>query len=357
VTPLRRLLPVAVLAALHWAAVAADQPPVQPRVITAKVKHDADDPAIWIHPTNPQESLILGTDKHSDGGLTAFNLGGHPVREVRGLKRPNNVDVAQGLKLDGKPTDIAVLTERGAQRLRVFRLPDLAPLENGGLTVFGGDTQRAPMGIALYRRPADDALFAIVSGKSGPKEGYLWQYRLTDDGSGRVRMVKVREFGRFQGGREIEAIAVDAALGFVYYSDEGFGVHKYLADPEAPGAEKELAVFATTGFKEDHEGISIYARSDGTGYLLISDQQADLFRIYPREGLPGRPHEHPQLSSVKLSTHDSDGSDLTTAVLHPRFPNGLLVAMSADRTYHYYSWRDIALAAGLPVTSPAARNP
>ena len=90
------------------------------------------------------------------------------------------------------------------------------------------------MGVALYRRPKDGAIFAIVGRKNGPKSGYLWQYRLEDDGRGNVRALKIREFGQFSGTGEIEAIAVDDELGYVYYADEGNGIHKWHADPDHP---------------------------------------------------------------------------------------------------------------------------
>ena len=71
------------------------------------------------------------------------------------------------------------------------------------------------MGIGLYRRPKDGAIFAIVSPKAGPKTNYLWQYRLDDDGTGRVKATFVRRFGAFSGNGEIEAVAVDDELGYV----------------------------------------------------------------------------------------------------------------------------------------------
>ena len=188
---------------------------LKPVVITEPTRHDADDPAFWIHPTDRAKSLVLGTDKNTDGALYVYDLDGKIVNRVGDLKRPNNVDVAYGLMLGGKPTDIAVTTEREMQRLRVFSLPDLRPLDRGDLVVFGGDKARAPMGIALYQRPIDGAIFAIVGGKGGPPEGYLGQYRLSDDGAGRVKMTLVRQFGRYSGKKEIEAIAVDAELGYV----------------------------------------------------------------------------------------------------------------------------------------------
>jgi 3-phytase len=332
--------------------VAPDQA-IAPRVVTTAAPHDTDDPAIWINRGNPAQSLVVGTDKDTDGALMAFDLQGKVVGSVPGLQRPNNVDVAYGLMLGGRPVDIAVLTEREAQRLRVFRLPDLAPLDTGDLSVFDGDTTRGPMGIALYTRPSDGAIYAIVGGKTGPDGSYLWQYRLEDNGAGQVQLTKVREFGAYSGRKEIEAIAVDNELGYVYYSDEQFGVHKYHADPAAPAANEELALFGTTGFAGDMEGISIYKTGPGTGYILVSNQQADTFRVFPREGTALNPHEHPLVKSVRLSTRESDGSDVTNVEL-PGFPGGLFVAMSTDRTFHYYAWADLARVIA-PAGSAAAK--
>src|SRR6185295_3743732 len=127
--------------------------------------------------------------------------------------------------------------------------------------------------------------------KTGPRAGYLGQYRLEDDGHGRARAVFVRYFGRFSGLSEIEAVAVDDALGYVYYADEGDGIHKYRADPDDRAAAEELAHFGKTGFRADREGIAIYAREDGTGYLVCTDQKPGNsdYHIYRREGEPGRP--------------------------------------------------------------------
>jgi len=319
---------------------------VQPRVVTEPAKHDTDDPAIWINRADPAKSLVLGTDKNTDGALLAFDLKGKIVRTVNGLKRPNNVDLVAGFMLGGRLVDIAVVTEREAKRLRVFTLPDLADADRGDLVVFAGDPERAPMGVALYKRPGDGAIFAIVGGKSGPAEGYLGQYRLEDDGTGHVKMTLVRQFGAYSGRAEIEAIAVDAELGYVYYSDETFGVRKYAADPDAPDANRELALFGTTGFASDHEGISIYPQPGGAGYILVSDQQAHRFQIFPREGTPGQPHDHPRVASFDVAAIQSDGSEVTATAL-PGFPRGLFVAMTEGRVFHYYSWEDIVQAAGL----------
>ena len=157
-----------------------------------------------------------------------------------------------------------MVTERLPRRLRVFRvssegLTDISDL--AGLQVFAGEAgeRGAPMGIALYRRPRDGALFAIVSRKTGPAEGYLWEYRLLPAGD-RVRAQKVREFGAFSGRGEIEAVAVDDELGYVYYADENTGIRKYYADPDRPDAAREVALFGKTGWKGDREGIAVLSR-------------------------------------------------------------------------------------------------
>jgi 3-phytase len=339
--------------------------------VTERVLLDADDPAIWFDRENPESSLVLGTfkgagtaDRESrDGALYVFDLSGAIVEKktIRGLRRPNNVDVEYGLKMRGGPVDIAVVTERFANRIRVYRLPEMVAIDAGGIAVFEGEQHREPMGIALYRRPNDGTVFAIVSRKKGPKKrGYLWQYRLEDAGDGRVRGVQVRQFGQWSGTKEIEALVVDDALGYVYASDERVGVRKYHADPDRSGANEELALFATEGFTEDREGLSIYEVTDTTGYIIVSDQGANAFHVFTREGSPPDPHRHLRLKSVRLATLDSDGSDVTRQSFGGRFPGGLFVAMSDDGTFHYYSWAAIAgddLEVGQRVPGPKPAAP
>jgi 3-phytase len=316
---------------------------IQPVAVTSPVRYDSDDPAIWINPADHAQSLVVGTDKDSKGSLFVFDLQGRevPGKTVHGLKRPNNVDIGYGLKLGGKPTDFALVTERNTGKLRAFRLPDMAPLDHGNLDVFVGDEagHRQPMGVAIYTRPTDGATFAIVGRKDGPREGYLAEYRLDDDGAGQIQATEVRRFGTYSGNNEIESVAVDNELGFVYYSDESVGVRKYYADPIRGNGE--LALFAQTGFSKDHEGISIYKSGPRTGYILVSDQKASQFHLFPRAGTAADPNAHPELKVVKIAAHYSDGSDVTSTALGPQFPHGLFVVMSDNRTFHYYRWEDI----------------
>src|SRR5215217_5351385 len=163
------------------------------------------------------------------------------------------------------------------------------------------------MGIALYTA-GDGKIYAIAGRKNGPTVGgYLWQYLLSDDGTGHVKATLVRKFGQYSGKKEIESIAVDNELKYIYYSDEQVGVRQYAADPNR--GDKQLAIFGTTGFKADHEGISIYKLTDSTGYILVSDQGANRFQIFSREGTKQNPYAHKLLKVVNVTATQSDGSD------------------------------------------------
>lgn len=316
---------------------------IQPAVITQPTLNDTDDPAIWINPDDPSQSLVLGTDKGDNtGGIYVFSLDGmiDSTRSVFNLKRPNNIDIEYGFDLNGVKTDIAVFTERGRNIIRVYSLPEMKALDNGGIEVFKDDPLREPMGIGLYKEPQSGTIYAIVSRKSGPDGSYLWQYRLRASADGTVTAGKVREFGSFKGNKEIEAIAVDDELGYVYYSDETSGIRQYYASPDSSNVE--LSVFGTTGFTEDHEGISIYPASRETGYILVSDQQSDRFQIFSREGTNENPFEHRLLKIINVAARESDGSEVTSLSLNSTFKHGLFVVMSTDRTFHFYRWEDLA---------------
>ena len=313
---------------------------LKPTIITQKLPHDTDDPAIWINPVDASKSLIIGTDKDTEGGLYAFDLKGTIVGKSQVLKRPNNVDVVYGLFLNGTKIDIAVTTERETNKIRIFTLPELKAIDNGGISVFEGEDLRAPMGIAIYTRKTDNAIFAIVGRKNGPSGTYLWQYELSDNGKGEVQAKVVRKFGNYSGKKEIEAIAVDNDLGFVYYSDEQFGIRKYYADP-ALQDNTELAIFGQGDFVSDNEGIAIYNTSATKGYILVSNQQANSFNVYPREGTGANGNQHPLLAQIPVSAVQCDGADVTNINLGGSFSKGLFVAMSNGRTFHYYGWQQM----------------
>ena len=330
---------------------------IEAEYATAAIPNDPDDPAIWVDSADPGRSLILGTMKVAApaGAIVVFGMDGQIRQVISGLDRPNNIDVEYGVQLGGRRVDLAVATERLARQLRIFRIDPAAGrlVDLGGVPILEGQEGEngAPMGVALYRRARDGAVFAIVSPKEGPRQNYLWQYQLTDGGNGRLAAKLVRRFGNFSATtvreeNEIESVAVDDALGYVYYSDEADGIHKWHADPDHPEAGRELAHFGRSGFRGDREGIAIYAFPDGTGYIVGTDQLDDdsEYHLFPREGAPGNPHDHSREIAVLRGGADAtDGIEISSHPLGPGLPGGIMVAMNSEsRNFLVFRWQDVA---------------
>jgi 3-phytase len=223
-----------------------------------------------------------------------------------------------------------VVTERLTRSLRFYRVHDSAPHLRplGAIPVFEGESgeRAAPMGIALYRRRSDDALFAIVSRKTGPADGYLWQYRLWVEGD-RVRAEKVRAFGAFSGTAEIEAVAVDARAEKVIYSDEDCCLRVYAADPAARDANRELARFGEQGFRGNREGIAVAGR-----WVIATDQlpNGSEYHVFDRKSLK-------EVVVWKGTAQSTDGIDAIARPMGSRFRKGFLVAMNeASRNFQLY---------------------
>lgn len=312
---------------------------VNPVVSTAPVPSDADDPAIWIHPSAPGKSLVLGTDKiEKTGGLYVFDLNGKIVQKFTGMDRPNNVDVEQGFLLGGKLVDLAVVTERKQKRLRIFAIDR----ESGRLSDVSGETrvfvdskgsEAEPMGISLFKRPSDRSVFAVVAPKTGPNQGYLGQYLLIAN-NGKVDLQFVRRFGEFsglnaEGEGEIEALAIDDARGVIAYSDELFAVRSAAVDPFA--SDSAGFHFGLSGYLGDREGLAFVSN----GFFLSTDQVENGSRVYvyPRTLTSGVKPLH----RVDTPSDSTDGLDATATPLGSKFPRGMVVMMdSKNRRFQMY---------------------
>lgn len=315
---------------------------VKVSLLTETVSADADDPAVWVHPTNPAKSIIFGTDKlKAKGGIYAFNLEGKVVQRIENMNRPNNCDVEYGLG----GMDILVVSERLEHRLRVFSINR----QSGQLMDVTGQTpvfeseadksRREVMGVGLFKHPKSGRVFAFVSRTSGPAKGYLGQYELMA-ANGKVDAKFVRTFGEFSGKKEIESVFVDDELGFVYYSDETSGTRKYSVE----NLDKEVPAPDTRGFKGDQEGIALYAKGKGTGYIVCTDQLpgSSVYHVFDR--VTGK-----EIGSFEAGLDDTDGIDIVSANLGSKFPKGLFVAMnSGPKNFGVVDWLTIVSALKLP---------
>lgn len=307
---------------------------IRPSISTEPVSGDPDDIAVWVDHKNPDNSLVIGTDK--ENALYGFDLMGRIKWVYRDIEHPNNVDIECGALLgNGRKFDIAVVTERGRKRLRIFEIREGGIRDITGRTgTFEGEVGPATecMGIGLYKRHATGETFAFVSRKASGARGYVWQYKLVMSPNGTVDLVKVREVGR-NIPTEVEAIVVDDEMGFVYIAEELVGIHKFYADPSKSNGR--LSLFANFGYTGDREGLAIWSKGPGQGYLASCDQipGGSIYNLYGRAGTSQR-----TLLVRFLGVSDStDGIDIVSDSL-PGFPNGLLIAMnSRGKNFHYYS--------------------
>ncbi|MEZ4801411.1 MAG: phytase [Gelidibacter sp.] len=323
---------VFIFSAFFMFACKEELPEIKPTLITQKTPNDTDDPSIWINKENPELSIIFGTDKDEvNGGVYAFNLDGQIIREksLTNISYPNNVDIEYDFALtDSTKTDIMVFTEREKNQIRVYSVPDMLPL--GEFKVFEDETDmnlKRPMGVSIYKKPETNEISIIVSRKFGPTKNYLYQYQLFSDSLG-VKVNLLRKFGTFSGKKEIEAIAVDDALGFVYYSDEGVGIRKYYADPDK--GNEEISLFGNKYFRKDIEGIAIASYSGDNGYIIVSDQQDHTFNFFKRS-------DNTFVKKLNLGTLETDGCEVTTQSLGSKFPNGLFVSMNDEQNFFFHA--------------------
>lgn len=325
----------------------------EPTVETAPVEADgdaADDPAIWVHPTDPALSTVIGTDKKR--GLYVYDLSGK-VLQFLPDGRMNNVDVRYGFPLGGRSVDIVAATERTENRIAVYgvdpatrRLSDLAA---GTLSTGMTDTY----GFCLYRSPHSGRYYAFVNGESG----LVRQFELAADGRGRITANAVREF---HVGSQAEGCAADDETGALYIAEEDVALWKYSAEPDG-GSERTLiaSVDSMPELAADLEGVSIYYGTGGAGYIIVSSQGNDSYAVFDRQG------EHAYLGSFVITANtalgidgasETDGLDVISTGLGPAFPNGVFIAQDGrnlmpnePQNFKFVPWDAIARSLGLEV--------
>ncbi len=322
------MVPVLAFVCVHF----ADLPEVTPKLFTAPVGADADDPAIL---ARGERTLILGTDKTAapEGGLYVFELNGQVVSKFVGLDRPNNVDVIPGFLFGGEEGDLAVVTERFKKRLRCFRVGTDGALTDlsGSTDVFIGwpEVDREPMGVATAQWGG--VARAWVSPKTGPKSEHFERGTLAwNPVTQKVDYRQDLRFGYFSGKKETESLKVDVGTKRIYCSDEGAGIWSF--DAETGMIQGFISNPLHTG---DHEGLATTRR-----VLINSDQRVDknVFWAY-------RLSDHSLLGGFSSPVDDTDGIDLSETTMGKDFPQGIMVAMnSKGKNFAIFDLRDVLAA-------------
>jgi 3-phytase len=80
---------------------------------------DADDIAIWVHPTDANKSLVVAALK--EGGMDVYDLDGNVLQSVSPEgARFNNVDLIYGVTFAGEEIDVVVFTDRYKDKFVIF---------------------------------------------------------------------------------------------------------------------------------------------------------------------------------------------------------------------------------------------
>jgi 3-phytase len=300
---------------------------VSATVETEPVPHDgdaADDPAVWVDPTDPSMSALVGTDK--EGGLLVYDLAGRQLQYLPAGDM-NNVDVVpavDGFTLGGRPVVLVVAGNRTSNTIGVFELdPDTRQLRDVAGDAIEPDLE--VYGSCLYRSAGTGRVYAFVNSKDGEVE----QWELTDDGSGRVGGERVRSFGV---GSQVEGCVADDELGQLYLGEEARGIWKFGAEPDAGDTGSLIAEASSSGpLVADVEGLTIASRDDGTGYLIASSQGDNSYAVFQREG------DNSYVGSFRISpgrgidgTSETDGIDVAATPLGASFPSGVFVAQDGE---------------------------
>jgi 3-phytase len=258
---------------------------------------------------------------------------------------PNNVDVLYGFELDGRTVDLAVASVRprkGKPGVKVWAIDaasrTLTDVTAGSrIKVFGGSE---PYGVCGYRSARTGRSFFFVTDSDGAVE----QYALEVAGDGRVGGTKVRAF---RVGSVSEGCVADDELGFVYFSEESAGIWKFAAEPDAHGRGTMVARAGQNGLTADIEGIALYDAGQGRGYIIVSSQGSNTFKVYERGGdnryvLTIDP-AHGRIDDVD----HTDGIAVTNCPTSREFGEGVFVVQDGEnengnQNFKLFSWRDIA---------------
>jgi len=289
----------------------AKKPPTVEATVTLRddAVSDQDDMCIWVHPREPSRSTIITSDKAA-GKLFVYDLAGKTVQSIP-AGRPGNIDLRYGFALAGRKVDVVAFNQRKGDEVWVFAVDaatrKLLRVDNGKIET------RTNYGGTLFRSPKTSKLYFLSVCTTAE------QIELLDDGSGKVAGKTVRQWkiGYSEG-----AVGDDEA-GMLFIAEEDGGVWAIGGEPTDPTPGRRVARVGADGLRGDVEGLAIYHRPGGGGYLLVSNQSRDRFGVYGRR----TPHRYLGSFAVR-GARDTDGIDVTNVPLGRAFPRGLFACHS-----------------------------
>ncbi|KAH7396393.1 hypothetical protein BKA66DRAFT_409746 [Pyrenochaeta sp. MPI-SDFR-AT-0127] len=286
---------------------------------------DGDDPAVWIHPTNPDQSKIITTTKSEEGaGFGAFDLQGKLLQHLN-AEEPNNVDIIYNFTIGNRTADLAYAACRGDNTLCLVEVNS-----TGLLTPIAGGTQPLPQdyepyGSCNYRSRMSGKEYLFVNNK----EAKYLQFELTASTNGTLQTTLVREFQGGAGG-QVEGCVADEEAGVIFLGEEPSGIWRYEAEPTGSATGVQIAkVGDASGLHADVEGLTLVpAKSGPSGYIIVSSQGISAYLVYER----APPHNYVTTFTIVDNetagidhVSNTDGIAAVGNALNKDFPHGLFV--------------------------------
>ncbi|MCW0199747.1 phytase [Sphingopyxis sp.] len=329
----------------------ATMPLARPTVETVPVETGgdaADDPAIWIDPADPAQSVIIGTQKQS--GLYVYGLDGKVLQYLPD-GRMNNVDLRSGFRLGGRDVALVTASNRTTKGISIYaldpatrRLTDVADgLQNTGF--------EDPYGLCMYRSAKTKKTYVFVN----QTDGRMRQWELVGTPAGKVRAKLVRDLPFAS---QVEGCVADDETGMLYTGEEDVGIWREGAEPRGGPARTMLAkITDNPALKDDMEGMGLYAMAGGKGYLVVSSQGNDSYAVFRREGgnaYVGSFRIGADMAAGIDGVSETDGLDVSSLAAGPNFPHGLMVAQDGrnvsppeNQNFKLVPWERVAKALGL----------
>lgn len=301
----------------------------------------ADDPAIWVHPLDPQQSVIIGTDKQR--GLLVYDLEGRLLQSLYD-GRLNNVDLRDGFKIGGRLMTLVAASNRSDRTIALYFLnPDTRRLIRAGPPVPTGLWN--PYGLCMYAQPGGD-YFIFVNDSN---DGLYRQWRIRVEGEAIVAE-RVRDF---EVGSKAEGCVADDETGSLYVAEEDVGLWEYRAIADGGRTRGMIdRVGGRNGLMADIEGVSIWHGGHGGGFIVVSNQGANSYAVYRREA------GHAFVGLFQIADNDAQGIDgvtetdglaITSQPLGAHYQEGLLVVQDGRnlpagqfQNFKFVSWHDVA---------------
>lgn len=321
----------------------------------------ADGNAIWVHPTDPSLSTVIGADPLT--GLSVFRLDGALIQSLPFTDAGGGeVDVRYGFPLGGEEVSIVAGGQSGRNLLYAYRVD-----ANTGMLVdvMAGeiDSTNDVYGSCLYRSATSGKFYLFVTSRLGN----IVQFELMDDGTGAVTAERVRSFQIDPSpgtSPTVEACVADDEGGWLYLAQENDRlIWRYRAEPDG-GDERALVDDVGDNPDDNIEGLAIYHVGPRTGYVIASVQGSWKYRVYTRE-VDAIDDKNFFLGSFDIADGAAaDGAtahdciEVTNVNLGPPFSGGMLVTQDITNTlpgseggtnYKLVDWTKVATALDLVV--------